>query len=163
MDSPSFRKIYSELLGRNRNKEAVVVDIRHNDGGWLHDDVVTLLSGREYERFVPRGQYIGSDPFNKWLKSSCMLVCEDNCSNAHGTPFAGTMTAVWWERQIDPSVVFGIPQVGCMDMQGNYLENHTLQPDILIYNTPEEVVNGNDVQLKAAVEHLLSQLTSNPQ
>ena len=173
MDSPSFRKIYSELLGRNRNKEAVVVDVRHNGGGWLHDDVVTLLSGKEYERFVPRGQYIGSDPFNKWLKPSCMLVCEDNYSNAHGTPFvyktlgigklvgtpvAGTMTAVWWERQIDPSIVFGIPQVGCMDMQGNYLENHTLQPDILIYNTPEEMISGDDAQLKVAVEHLLKQL-----
>ncbi len=80
-----------------------------------------------------------------------------------GTPIAGTMTAVWWESQINPSIVFGIPQVGCMDIQGNYLENHTLQPDILIYNTPEVVVNGNDVQLKAVVEHLLSQLTSNPQ
>lgn len=173
MDSESFRKIYSELLSeRNRKKEAVVVDVRHNGGGWLHDDVVTLLSGKEYERFVPRGQYIGSDPFNKWLKPSCMLVCEDNYSNAHGTPFvyktlsvgkligtpvAGTMTAVWWERQIDPSIVFGIPQVGCMDMQGNYLENHTLQPDILIYNTPEETLKGEDAQLKAAVEHLLKQ------
>lgn len=173
MDSPSFRKMYSELLGRNRNKEAVVVDVRHNGGGWLHDDVVTLLSGKEYERFVPRGQYIGSDPFNKWLKPSCMLVCEDNYSNAHGTPFvyktlgvgklvgtpiAGTMTAVWWERQIDPSIVFGIPQVGCMDMQGNYLENHTLQPDILVFNTPEDALKGDDTQLKAAVDCLLKQL-----
>ncbi|WP_444106221.1 hypothetical protein [Bacteroides sp.] len=38
------------------------VDTRHNGGGWLHDDVVTLLSGKEYQRFVPRGQYIGSQP-----------------------------------------------------------------------------------------------------
>lgn len=174
MDSPSFRKMYSELLGRYRNKEAVVVDVRHNGGGWLHDDVVTLLSGKEYERFVPRGQYIGSDPFNKWLKPSCMLVCEDNYSNAHGTPFvyktlgvgklvgtpvAGTMTAVWWERQIDPSIVFGIPQVGCMDMHGNYLENHTLQPDILVYNKPEDTLKGEDMQLKAAVDCLLKQLS----
>ena len=174
MDSQSFRKMYSDLLSdRNRKKEAVVVDVRHNGGGWLHDDVVTLLSGKEYERFVPRGQYIGSDPFNKWLKPSCMLVCEDNYSNAHGTPFvyktlgigklvgtpvAGTMTAVWWERQIDPSIVFGIPQVGCMDMQGNYLENHTLQPDILIYNEPEATLKGDDAQLKAAVDCLLKQL-----
>lgn len=173
MDSPSFRRMYSELLGRNRGKEAVVVDVRHNGGGWLHDDVVTLLSGKEYERFVPRGQYIGSDPFNKWLKPSCMLVCEDNYSNAHGTPFvyktlgvgklvgtpiAGTMTAVWWERQIDPSIVFGIPQVGCVDMQGNYLENRTLQPDILVYNKPEDALKGEDAQLKAAVDHLLQQL-----
>ena len=33
MDSQSFRKMYSELLGRYRNKEAVVVDVRHNGGG----------------------------------------------------------------------------------------------------------------------------------
>lgn len=174
MDSPSFRKIYSELLGRYRNKEAVVVDTRHNGGGWLHDDVVTLLSGKEYQRFVPRGQYIGSDPFNKWLKTSCMLTCEDNYSNAHGTPYvyktlgigklvgapvAGTMTAVWWERQIDPSIVFGIPQVGCMDMQGNYLENQTLQPDILVYNEPAASLKGEDAQLKAAVDYLLKDLS----
>lgn len=64
-----------------------MVDTRHNGGGWLHEQVATLLSGKEYERFVPRGQYIGSDPFDRWLKPSCMLVCEDNYSNAHGTPF----------------------------------------------------------------------------
>lgn len=175
MDSQSFRKMYSDLLSEgNRKKEAVIVDIRHNGGGWLHDDVVTLLGGKEYQRFAPRGQYIGSDPFNKWLKPSCMLVCEDNYSNAHGTPFvyktlgigklvgtpvAGTMTAVWWERQIDPSIVFGIPQVGCMDMQGNYLENRTLQPDILVYNEPEAVLRGEDAQLKAAVDNLLKGLS----
>lgn len=174
MDSQSFRKIYSDLLSeRNRAKEAVVVDTRHNGGGWLHDDVVTLLSGKEYQQFVPRSQYIGSDPYNKWLKPSCMLVCEDNYSNAHGTPFvyktlgigkligtpiAGTMTAVWWERQIDPSIVFGIPQVGCRDMQGNYLENQTLQPNILVYNAPEATLKGDDTQLKAAVDCLLKQL-----
>ena len=174
MDSPSFRKIYSDLLSESsRKKEAVVVDTRHNGGGWLHEQVATLLSGKEYERFVPRGQYSGSDPFDRWLKPSCMLVCEDNYSNAHGTPFvyktlrigklvgapvAGTMTAVWWESQIDPSIVFGIPQVGCMDMQGNYLENRTLQPDILVYNEPEAVLKGEDAQLKAAVDHLLKGL-----
>lgn len=75
MNSPSFRTVYSELLSeKNRTKEAVIVDTRHNGGGWLHDDLVTLLNGKEYQRFVPRGQYIGSDPFNKWLKPSCVLV-----------------------------------------------------------------------------------------
>lgn len=171
MNSPSFRTVYSELLSeKNRTKEAVIVDTRHNGGGWLHDDLVTLLNGKEYQRFVPRGQYIGSDPFNKWLKPSCVLVCEDNYSNAHGfpwvykelgigkligTPVPGTMTAVWWERQIDPSIVFGIPQVGCMDMRGEYLENKELQPDIEVYNSPEEMLRGEDKQLEAAVKEML--------
>lgn len=170
MDSPSFRTLYSELLGRNRDKEAVVVDTRHNGGGWLHDDVVTLLSGKEYQKFMPRGQYIGSDPYNKWRKPSCMLICEDNYSNAHGTPWVyktlgigklvgapvpGTMTAVWWETQIDPTLVFGIPQIGCMDMNGNYLENQELEPDILILNKYEEVMSGKDAQLEKAVMSLM--------
>ena len=151
MDSPSFRTVYSELLSdRNRNKEAVIVDTRHNGGGWLHDDLATLLSGKEYQRFVPRGQYIGSDPYNKWLKPSCVLICEDNYSNAHGFPWVykelkigkligapvpGTMTAVWWERQIDPSI----------------------EPDIKVYNSPEKSLQGIDEQLEAAVKEMLKE------
>ena len=65
------------------------------------------------------------------------------------------MTAVWWERQIDPSIVFGIPQVGCMNMRGEYLENKELQPDIEVYNSPEEVLKGEDRQLEAAVKEML--------
>ena len=170
MNSPSFREVYSDLLGRYRNCEAVIVDTRHNGGGWLHDDLATLLSGKEYAQFAPRGQYIGSDPFNKWLKPSCVLICEDNYSNAHGFPWVyktlgigkligapvpGTMTAVWWETQIDPSIVFGIPQVGCRDMNGNYLENQELQPDIKVYNTPEMQLSGRDLQLETAVNEML--------
>ena len=46
MNSESFRTVYSELLSdKNRNKDAVIVDERHNGGGWLHDDLCTLLSG----------------------------------------------------------------------------------------------------------------------
>ena len=171
MDSESFRTVYSEILSdKNRNREAVIVDTRHNGGGWLHDDLATLLSGKEYQRFVPQGQYIGSDPFNKWVKPSCVLVCEDNYSNAHGfpwvykelgigkligTPVPGTMTAVWWETQIDPSIVFGIPQVGCVDMRGQYMENNQLSPDIEVYNKPEDSLRGIDTQLETAVREML--------
>ena len=170
MNSESFRTVYSELLGRCRNKDAVVVDTRHNGGGWLHDDLVTLLSGKEYQRFEPRGQYIGSDPYNKWLKPSIVLVCENNYSNAHGfpwlykelgvgklvgTPIPGTMTAVWWESQIDPSIVFGIPQVAVKDMRGQYLENQELQPDVEVYIDPASQLSGKDTQLERAVDILM--------
>ncbi len=173
MDSPSFREMYSKLLGKYRNCEAVIVDTRHNGGGWLHDDVTTLLDGKKYQDFVAHGQYIGSDPYNKWTKPSCLLICEDNYSNAHGTPWVyktlgigkligspvpGTMTAVWWETLIDPSIVFGIPQVGCRDMNGNYAENMELQPDILVYNRPEDNLSGRDAQLERAVEEMLKEI-----
>lgn len=174
MNSESFRTVYRELLSdNNRNREAVIVDERHNGGGWLHDDLCTLLNGKEYQQFMPRGQFIGRDPFNKWTKPSCVLICEDDYSNGHGfpmvyktlgigkligAPVAGTMTAVWWETMIDRSMVYGIPQVGCMSLDGTYAENTQLNPDITVYNTPEDFINGNDRQLKAAVDEMLKQI-----
>ena len=173
MDSPSFRRVYRQLLNdKNRNREAVIVDTRHNGGGWLHDDVATLLSGKRYVRFSPRGQFVSDEPYSKWTKPSCMLVGENNYSDAHGTPFVykalgigkligapvpGTMTAVWWET-LPGGYVFGIPQVGSLDEDGNYLENQELQPDVLIYNTPETMAAGRDLQIEKAVEVMLQEV-----
>jgi C-terminal processing protease CtpA/Prc len=173
MNSESFRKVYADLLGKYRDKEAVIVDTRFNGGGWLHDDLATLLSGKRYVDYVPRGQYIGSEPISKWYKPSIVLVSEGNYSDAHGFPFVyktlkigklvgmpvpGTMTAVWWERLIDPSLVFGIPQMGVKALNGEYLENHQLYPDIQVSISPEDAAAGIDTQIKAAVEELLKQL-----
>ena len=171
MDSESFRRVYSDILGKYRTCEAVIVDTRHNGGGWLHDDLATLLDGTGYIRFEPRGQYIGTEPYNKWTKPSCVLIGEDNYSDACGFPYVyktlgigkligapvpGTMTAVWWENQIDPSIVFGIPQVGAIGVkEGRYLENMQIEPDILVYNDPASVLRGEDKQLEAAVAEML--------
>lgn len=174
MDSPSYRKVYEEMLGLHRNCDAIIVDTRYNGGGWLHNDLAVLLSGKEYSRFTPRGQYIGSEPFSQWHKPSVMLVNEANYSDGYGAPYAyqslklgdivgapipGTMTAVWWENQVDPSVIFGIPQVTNSDMNGVALENKQLNPDVVIYNTPSEVLNGGDSQLVGAVKHLMSKIS----
>ena len=170
MNSPSFRTVYSELLSaENRVKDAVIVDERHNGGGWLHDDLCTLLSGKEYQKFIPHGKHIGNDPFNKWNKPSCVLICEDDYSNGMGfpqiykylgigkligAPIAGTMTAVWWETLIN-GMIFGIPQVGCQDMNGRFAENLQLNPDIEVYNTPADYINGYDRQLERAVREMM--------
>ena len=173
MDSPSFREVYSKALGKYRTCDALIVDTRHNGGGWLHDDLVTLLGGKAYVEFRPRGEYIGTEPYSKWTKPSCVLVCEDNYSDASGFPAAyrslglgkiigspvpGTMTAVWWENQIYDQIVFGIPEVGSFDLKdGRYLENAQLVPDILVYNDPASVLEGRDLQLEAAVREMLRQ------
>lgn len=174
MDSESFRTVFSELLSdTNRNRDAVIVDERHNGGGWLHDDLCTLLSGKEYEKFVPHGKYVGSDPWNKWNKPSCVMICEDDYSNGYGfpkvyktlgigqligAPVAGTMTAVWWETLMDRSLYFGIPQVGCQDMGGHFMENQTLYPDVTVYNTPQDYLTGHDAQLERAVKVMLEKV-----
>ena len=71
-----------------------------------------------------------------------------------GAPVAGTMTAVWWETMMN-GMVFGIPQVGCKDMSGRWGENQQLNPDVVVYNSPEDYLTGNDAQLKRAVEEML--------
>ena len=173
MDSQSFRKVYSELFGKFRNKKAIILDTRYNGGGWLHEDLANMLGGKKFAEFVPRGQYIGQDPFAQWTKPSAVIMSESNYSNAHGFPWVykelklgkligmpvpGTMTAVWWESQQDPTLVFGIPEVGMKDNQGRFLENLQLEPDIRVTNDPESAIQGKDLQVEAAVKSLMEEI-----
>jgi Tol biopolymer transport system component len=170
MNSSSFREFYSEVLGRNWDKEALIVDTRFNGGGWLHDDLATMLNGIKYVDFYPRGNHFGHEPQNKWIKPSIVLISESNYSDAHGFPFAykaleigdcvgmpvpGTMTAVWWETLQDNSLYFGIPQIGTKDNSGDYLENKQLEPDYKVRQDYDVVIHGRDQQLEKAVEVLL--------
>ncbi len=172
MDDRSFRTVYEEALGRNGGKEALVVDTRFNGGGWLHDDLVTFLSGKPYLGFLPRGQNLGGEPQFKWKRPSAVVMCEANYSDAHTFPYAyktlgigkligmpvpGTSTSVWWEG-LQNNVVFGIPQVTNLDTAGKPLENQELMPDLLVPNEYGEVSKGRDQQLEAAVRELLGQL-----
>lgn len=176
MGDSSFRSVYRETLGRNSDKKALIVDTRFNGGGWLHEDLVAFLSGKEYLYFVPRGKrfgQLGAEPFARWTRPVAVIQSEGNYSDAHifpyafkalkigkliGTPVPGTGTAVWWETLIDRSLYFGIPQVGMMSKDRKYLENQELQPDIFVYNGPNAMNAGEDPQLKRSVEVLLAQL-----
>jgi tricorn protease len=177
MNDPSYRVLFEEALGKYGNRESLIVDTRSNGGGWLHDDLVTFLGGQKYLDMIPRGQYIGFEPQRKWTKPSAVLIGESNYSDAHMFPFAyntkslgitvgmpvpGTGTAVWWEQQIDPTLVFGIPQVGMVGPDGKYLENTQLEPDIKVKNTYETLVKGRDEQLEKAVEVLVRKLSEKP-
>lgn len=172
MNDASFRQVYSDALGKHADKEALIVDTRFNGGGWLHDDLATFLGGTMYATFLPRGQKIGHEPLSKWYRPSAVLIGEGNYSDAHGFPFAyrslelgktigmpvpGTMTAVWWETQINRSIYFGIPQVGVQDMDGKLQENYQFEPDIKVKNDYKSVAEGRDKQIETAVEHLLGE------
>ena len=174
MDSPSFREVFQNALGKYRTCDALIVDIRHNGGGWLHDDLVTFLGGKAYALWQPRGQYIGTEPYSKWTKPSCVLMNEDCYSDACGFPYAykelnlgkligmpvpGTMTAVWWETLIHPQIVFGIPQVGgWVPGKNYYIENHQIEPDVRVPSDPASTLRGEDPQLAAAVREMLAGL-----
>lgn len=173
MNDSSFRVVYSEVLGRNNDKEGIVIDTRFNGGGNLHDDLATFFSGKQYLTYVPRGRAIATQPIRRWTKKSIVVMDEGNYSDAHmfpyayralgtgklvGMPVPGTGTSVWWENLQDRSLVFGIPQIGYIGSDGKYLENNQVEPDYLVDNDPQSVAKGRDKQLEKAVEVLLKEL-----
>ncbi len=175
MDDPSFRSVYSDILGKYNDREGIVIDTRFNGGGRLHEDIEILFSGKKYFTQVVRGREACDMPSRRWNKPSIMLTCEANYSNAHGTPWVykhqglgrivgmpvpGTMTSVSWEFLQDPSLFFGIPIVGYRLDDGSYLENQQLEPDVKIANSPEKIIKGEDEQLKRAVDELLKDIDS---
>ena len=170
MGDNAFRPMYADLFGKYNNREGVVVDIRWNGGGRMHEDIEALLTGQKYLTQEIRGKDVCDMPSRRWNKPSIMLVAEPCYSNAHGTPWVyqhqkigkvvgmpvpGTMTSVNWVTMQDPSMVFGIPVIGYRTAEGNYLENTQLEPDVRVANSPETIVKGEDTQLRTAVETLL--------
>lgn len=173
MGDPSYRDIYADILGKYNDKEGIVVDIRWNGGGRLHEDIEVLLSGKKYFTQVIRGEEAASMPSRRWNKPSIMVQAEACYSNAHGTPWVykhnglgklvgapvpGTMTSVNWVRMQDPTMVFGIPVTGYQLPDGSYLENTQLEPDVYVLNTPEQIMSGEDNQLHTAVITLLEEI-----
>ena len=170
MNDPSMRAAVDESLGLNISKDAIIVDTRFNGGGSIHEQLSDFLSGKKYFDVVPHGQYIGSEPFDKWIKPSIVLMGESNYSDAHlfplaykakgigqvlGMPVPGTGTFVWWENQIDPTIRFGIP-MGCWrTLDGKCGENNQMEPDIMVRNEPDVMASGRDQQIEAAVKELM--------
>ncbi|MGM9800086.1 MAG: S41 family peptidase [Muribaculaceae bacterium] len=170
MNDNSFRPIYSDILGKYNKCEGIVIDIRHNGGGRMHEDIEVLFSGKKYLTQVARGKASCDMPSRRWNKPSIMVQCEACYSNAHGTPWVykhtgigklvgmpvpGTMTSVNWVTMQDSSMVFGIPVIGYQLEDGSYLENKQLEPDVLVPTNPTDIMNGEDAQLHKAVEVLL--------
>ena len=171
MNDGSFREMYENVMGKNADKEALIVDSRFNGGGWLHDDLVTFLNGKSYLSFAPYGFTAkGQEPQNKWTKPSCVLMSESNYSDAFifpyaykqigigkliGKPVPGTGTAVWWETQIDPTIVFGIPMIATIGKENRPTENLQVWPDIDVDNLYNDVLFGKDAQLERAVAEML--------
>jgi Tol biopolymer transport system component/C-terminal processing protease CtpA/Prc len=174
MNDGSYRDVFDEVFGENYEKKALIVDTRFNGGGWLHDDLKTLLSGVRYLDFAPQGNRLkDGEPMGRWTKPSCVVMSEGNYSDAFIFPYVykqagigktlgkavpGTGTAVWWETQIDPTMVFGIPMIATIGKENRPTENLQLEPDIEVDLKYADFLNGNDTQLMEAVQQLLKNL-----
>ena len=173
MGDESFRNVYSKALGKFNQKDGIVVDIRYNGGGRLHEDLEVFLSGKKYLTQEIRGKDYCDMPSRRWTKPSVMLITEADYSNAHGSPWVyktmkigklvgmpvpGTMTSVNWVTLQDPTLYFGIPVIGYRTAQGTYLENDQLEPDVKAPLDLIKAQSGADTQLETAVKELMKEL-----
>lgn len=174
MDEDSYRTVYANIFGRYAEAEALVVDIRFNQGGNLTNQLIALLSGKTYATWTPgdRG-YASPEPYNRWSKPSAVVTNPAAYSDGHifpygyktlglgkliGEPVPGTGTSVWWEDQQDGETYWGVPQGGFKTGENGWLENTQLEPDIFVAMPPAARAAGEDPQLQEAVRALLEGL-----
>ena len=172
MNDEGYRTIWSEMFGRFNEKEGIIVCVRNNGGGRMHEDVEALFTATKYLEHVARGQKLSHQPTKRWTRPSVMLQNEASYSNAHGTPWVyremglgtligapvpGTMTTSGWIMLpvTGGSIRYGRPTAGWIDRHGNFLENQQLYPDILVLNETNILWQNRDQQLEEAVRVLL--------
>lgn len=157
-------------------KEGLVIDERSNGGGFVGDMIIDRLERQLWSLTTPREGLPGSNPERAFHGPLAVLINEDTGSNGEYfaeaikikglAPLIGMRTwggAVGIEPHQD--LVDGgattPPQFGIYDLEGNWIiEGWGVEPDIEVQNEPASVVAGRDMQLDAAIDHLLERLAT---
>ncbi|WP_050514276.1 S41 family peptidase [Aeromonas finlandensis] len=177
MNSDVYDKVVAEALGSQRNREALIVDVRFNSGGYLANTLVEFLTGSGSTKGMaiswPRQGKGATDAASRqWTKPSVVLVNAGSYSEGSafpeyyralkagpivGEPVPGTGTYVYQHRStLIPGLNYGIPTLGMKDPNGSLYENRELIPDLQVPLTPADMVAGRDPQLEAAVNKALT-------
>lgn len=170
MDEVNYQRTVDQVFGECRDKEAIIVDIRFNRGGLLHDQLAALFTGDVKAEFVTREEVnVGNIPTKRWGRPTALLANAGSYSDGSifphlyqrqgigpviGDKVPGTGTAVWW-IVVMGKIKYGIPQLGAKDLETGWFENDETIPDILVSNDPDAIAAGRDPQLEAAVKELL--------
>jgi tricorn protease len=171
MDEHGLDRFVRALYSDNFDKDAIVLDIRYNGGGYTHDQVLDYLGGRAHTYFRQRegGEGIvlrSSD--RKWTRPVVLLINNRSFSDAEifpsafrtlglgklvGEPTGGFVIGTHSVPLIDGSE-FRIPRTGVFNAKGVNMEKQGVQPDVLVEPHPDQLFQGIDVQLDKAVEVL---------
>ncbi|MBU1014104.1 MAG: peptidase S41 [Bacteroidetes bacterium] len=155
------------------HRDALILDLRYNRGGNIHDDVLQFLSQKPYLLWKQRSGKISTQPnFAPSGKPIVLLINEHSLSDAEMTAagfrnlklgtIIGTETYRWIVFTSSWGMVDGsstrMPTWGCFDLNGDDLEMTGVKPDIYIKNTFKDRINGQDPQLDKAIEFILEKL-----
>ncbi|HLN28055.1 MAG TPA: S41 family peptidase [Gemmataceae bacterium] len=169
MDEAGLDKFVRSLYSDSFDKDAIVLDVRFNGGGYTHDQVLSYLGGRDHTYFRQRngGQGMVMRAFDrKWTKPVVLVINNRSYSDAEifpsafrtlglgklvGQPTGAHVIGTYTVRLIDGSQ-FRIPRVGVFTPSGADMEKEGVVPDVLVDQLPDQLAKGIDPQLEKAVE-----------
>ena len=173
MGGGSLNDFLIDMTTEAEKRDALILDLRYNRGGNVHDDVLQFLSQRSYLQWKQRGGKMAPQPnFSPSSRPIVLLLNEHSLSDAEMTgagfkalglgTIIGTETYRWIIFTSGKGLVDGsftrLPSWGCYDLDGNDLEMTGVAPDIFVKNTFKDRVEGNDPQLDKAIEFILKEL-----
>lgn len=162
-----------EMVSEAYQKEALILDLRNNTGGNVHDEVLQFLSQKPYLQWKYRGGKLTPQPnFSPGAKPIVILTNEQTLSDAEMTSegfkrlglgkIVGTETYRWIIFTSGKGLVDGsfyrMPSWGCYTQDGKNLEKEGVKPDIYVKETFEDRLNGKQPQIDRAIEEILTQL-----
>jgi tricorn protease len=169
MGRGEFNKFKRDIIEEGAYKDALIVDLRYNTGGNVHDDVLRLLSQRTYLQWKYReGELTGQSNFGPSDKPIVLLINEQSLSDAEMTAqgfkelglgkIIGTETYRWIIFTSGKGLVDGsfyrLPSWGCYTLDGKNLEQTGVAPDIRVEETFKDRIDGNQPQLDRAIQEI---------
>lgn len=155
------------------HKDALILDLRYNNGGNVHKEVIDFLRGEQHFTWSHRDFEKNSHPnVAPAGKPIICLVNEHSLSDAEVTSngikslgiakIVGTETYRWIIFTTSARLVDGsstrIPAWGCYNNSGEDMESVGVKPDIYIKTTFKDRMEGTDPQLYRAIEEILKGL-----
>lgn len=173
MTSPELDRFLLDMVEQEANKEGVILDLRYNTGGNVHDKVLNFLAQRPYLQWKYReGKLTVQSNFTPSGKPIVLLINESSLSDAEMTAagfkalklgkIIGQETYRWIIFTSGKSLVDGssyrLPSWGTYTLDGQNLEKTGVAPDIYVKNTFTDRLNNNDPQLERAVQEILKDI-----
>ncbi len=175
MGGGELDRFLRDMVAEGNRRDALILDLRYNTGGNVHDRVLQFLSQRPYLQWKYRGGALASQPnFTPAAKPIALLINEQSLSDAEMTTAGfqelglgtviGTETYRWIIFTTGKGLVDGsfyrLPAWGCYTLDGRNLEKTGVAPDIYVRNTFADRLQDADPQLDRAIRLLLERLDS---